>query len=147
MCQSIMPVGHLSKPKSFVPFTLSFLKQFYGFSRPEELPCCARSYAWQESRWHQLNIVVLYQLRGCYLETCFNCSFRMQHFQLFASKASLQLLPSNAPLKFFASEASFVFFQCAPQIVSLQFYHFQLFASNEPLKLFASNASFPTVCF
>jgi hypothetical protein len=63
------------------------------------------------------------------------------------SKASLQLLPSNAPLKLFASNGLFVFFQCAPQIVSLQFYHFQLFATNEPLKLFASNGSFPTVCF
>jgi hypothetical protein len=80
-------------------------------------------------------------------------SLQFYHFQffasnaplkLFASKASLQLLPSNAPLKLFASKALFVFLQCAPQIVRLQFYHFQFFPSNEPLKLFASNASFPT---
>jgi hypothetical protein len=47
-CQSSMPVGHLSKPKSFIPFTLNFLKEFYRFARPEELPCCSRSYAQHE---------------------------------------------------------------------------------------------------
>jgi hypothetical protein len=86
-----------------------------------------------------LNMVVLYQLRGCYLETCFKCLFWIQHFQLFASKVSLQLFPSNAPLKLFVSKAPFVFFQCTPQIVSLQFYHFQFFATNKPCKLFVSN--------
>ena len=155
-----MPLGHLSKPKSFIPFTLNFLKEFYRSARPEELPCCARSYAWHESRWHQLNIVVLHQLRGCYLETCFNCSFvcsecstsncllPKHHFNYFRLMHHLNclllkhhLFSSIAPLKLLACNFITSNFLLLINHLNclLLMHHFQLFASNAPHQLFACN--------